>query len=216
MKKVLSLILAVVLTAALLPVSAFAADGEAARDIAIREANISGFLPPLVGSTPEYSYTLYIAEGEHYFILYQYWHDNTLGGDMFDEQTPFVADHTYSIGCILCPEEGYYFAEDCVFSFNGDPSLMDPEFLQTYYLFPDSYVVQTVAVAPVTSYEVPGDVDGDGEATAADALTVLRAAVGMIGLTDEEAGIADVNHDGTVNMTDALLILRFAMGLIQL
>lgn len=216
MKKTVSVILAALLLLALIPVSVFAGGEQAPKDVAIHEVNIEGFIPPVIGSTPEFSYTLYIPEGEPYYILYQYWHDNTTGGDMFLEQEPFVASHMYSIGCIVCPSAGYYFDDDCVFSFNGDPELMDPEFLHTYYLFPDSYVVQTVAVAPVESLVIPGDVDGDGEVSVGDALLALRAGMGLIELTDMQVEAADVNGDGEVTLSDALLVLRLAMGLISL
>ena len=56
-----------------------------------------------------------------------------------------------------------------------------------------------------------GDADGDGELEAADALAVMRYAMG-IGELDNLA-ICDINHDGVINLQDALLILRHTMGL---
>lgn len=212
MKKALSIILASLLIISLLPVSVFA---EAPKDIEIHEVNIEGFIPPVVGSCPADSYNLYVVEGQHYSILYSYWHDNTVGGDMFDEDVPFTADHMYSNGCIVCHEEGYAFAADCVFSFNGDTALVDPEYPQSYYLF-GALVVQSTPVAPVDpSAVLPGDADESGTVDINDALIVLRAAMELIELTPEQEAAADVNGDGAVDISDALLILRFSMGLIN-
>ncbi len=60
---------------------------------------------------------------------------------------------------------------------------------------------------------VPGDVDGDGEITAADALIVLRFSMGMADLPPEALGAADFDGDGEVTAADALLILRVSMGM---
>lgn len=57
----------------------------------------------------------------------------------------------------------------------------------------------------------PGDADGNGSVTSADALAVLRYVLGMAGGVNVSA--ADVNGDGAVDASDALLILRMAIGL---
>ena len=53
----------------------------------------------------------------------------------------------------------------------------------------------------------PGDVNGDGEITSADAVIVLQMAV-----CEERDSVADVNHDGSVTSLDALMILQAAAG----
>ena len=58
-----------------------------------------------------------------------------------------------------------------------------------------------------------GDIDGDGDITANDALTVLRASVGIAELTPEQFILADVDGDGDITANDALAILRFSVGL---
>ncbi len=215
MKKIVSLLIVSVLLLAPLTALAGGKAGAPSTDdvLLIHEVNIEGFRPPVIGSTPEYSYTLHVDEDLPYFIVYQYWHDNTLGSDMFDEQTPFLANHTYSIGCILAARDDCEFAEDCVFAFNGDPGLFDPEFFHEYYLWDNTYVVQTVAVAPISGETLPGDVNGDGEVAITDSLLALRAAMGLMELETGPAEAADVDGDGSVTLTDALTILRAAMGL---
>ena len=61
----------------------------------------------------------------------------------------------------------------------------------------------------------PGDVDGDGSVTAADARLALRAAVGLetYAAGSREALACDINGDGEITAEDARLILRTAVGL---
>ncbi len=58
-----------------------------------------------------------------------------------------------------------------------------------------------------------GDVDLDGEITAADARLALRSSVGLEVFTDEQMLCADFDGDGTVTAGDARLILRLSVGL---
>ena len=53
-----------------------------------------------------------------------------------------------------------------------------------------------------------GDVDNNGSVDSADALLVLRYAMGIATLTPNQLIVADVNGDGVVNSSDALAILR--------
>ena len=46
-----------------------------------------------------------------------------------------------------------------------------------------------------------------------DALYALRAALGIITLSNDEAALADFNGDGVIDTTDALLILRRALNI---
>lgn len=61
---------------------------------------------------------------------------------------------------------------------------------------------------------VLGDADGNGEVVLTDALIVLRAAMGIIPITDELASSCDVDFSGNITVADAVRILRFALGII--
>ncbi|MBO4563207.1 MAG: hypothetical protein J5772_06310 [Clostridia bacterium] len=61
--------------------------------------------------------------------------------------------------------------------------------------------------------DVPGDADGSGEVTSADALTVLRFALGLTDIPPTLIMLCDMDSDGEVTSADALAILRLAMGL---
>lgn len=59
----------------------------------------------------------------------------------------------------------------------------------------------------------PGDVDGDGRVTAADARLILRRSAQLIKFTMEQDALADVNKDGEVTAMDARIVLRVSAGL---
>lgn len=62
---------------------------------------------------------------------------------------------------------------------------------------------------------LPGDVDGDGKLSAADARLALRKSVGLEDYMDgsDEFIACDVDFDGKVSAADARLILRASVGL---
>jgi len=57
-----------------------------------------------------------------------------------------------------------------------------------------------------------GDVNNDGEVTAADAVIALQMAVGAVPTNEE----ADVNRDGAVTSLDALMIMQVVAGAITI
>lgn len=58
-----------------------------------------------------------------------------------------------------------------------------------------------------------GDLNSDGQITAADARLVLRASVGLEQFSEEQNKAADVNRDGTITAADARMVLRASVGL---
>lgn len=61
---------------------------------------------------------------------------------------------------------------------------------------------------------IPGDADGDGAVTVADALSVLRLSMGLVDASGLNEAAADMDGDGSVSVADALLTLRKAIGII--
>ena len=61
---------------------------------------------------------------------------------------------------------------------------------------------------------IPGDSDGDGTVTVADALIAMRYAMGLIGENELDLNAADMDGNGVVDVADALIILRMGMGLL--
>ena len=76
----------------------------------------------------------------------------------------------------------------------------------------DSFVV---SCCNVDAIPLPGDVDGDGELSAADARLTLRASVRLenYAVGTPEFSAADVNHDNVIGADDARSILRASVKL---
>ena len=61
---------------------------------------------------------------------------------------------------------------------------------------------------------VPGDIDGDGNVTALDAVQILQAVIGETTIdTYAQKAAGDVNGDGWVRADDAVSILRYSIGM---
>lgn len=60
-----------------------------------------------------------------------------------------------------------------------------------------------------------GDVDGDGDVTANDALLALQAATGKVTLSESALLAAEADGEGAVTANDALMILQYATKKIQ-
>ena len=71
----------------------------------------------------------------------------------------------------------------------------------------------STVTAVYTANGIMGDVDGDGNVSMADALTILRMAMDILPVENQQ--IADVDGDGFITSMDALLALRFAMHIEQ-
>ncbi|MBO6060812.1 MAG: hypothetical protein J6P98_01665 [Clostridia bacterium] len=65
----------------------------------------------------------------------------------------------------------------------------------------------------VTEPFAMGDIDYDHYLTALDALQILRASLGIVDLSRDQAELADINQNGEVDSDDALRVLRIAMNI---
>lgn len=61
---------------------------------------------------------------------------------------------------------------------------------------------------------LPGDVDGDGVISIADATVLQKYLAGSVQLDDSRKAVGDVNGDGTISVTDATLIQKYIVGVI--
>ena len=97
------------------------------------------------------------------------------------------------------PEDGEY---TFMWRFEKDPAVEDG--LDCAYIDNIAY----------SSGDIPllGDVDGDGDVDASDALLVLRYVLGLVSFDDNTLAIADVNNDGAADSLDVIIILRMALA----
>lgn len=64
------------------------------------------------------------------------------------------------------------------------------------------------------TFQLLGDVDGNGKVEAADAMLIAQYTLELTTLNATQLLVADVSHNGTVTMYDASLIAQFSKGII--
>lgn len=214
MKKTTALLLALLLTVCVLPLCAIAKAGNGTKDeIPIHEVFIRNLRAPIADRPMASLNSIAVDEDANYGIFYTYWYDNTAIEQTFDDSEPFDAAHMYSQGCLIGPNDGYYFADDCVFYFNGRAELADMNYLDEHPYFAGCYYIQSTAMECLEADPLFGDVNMNGGVEVTDALLALRYALAIIDLTPAQMVYADFDFDLDYDISDALLILRLAMGL---
>lgn len=68
-------------------------------------------------------------------------------------------------------------------------------------------------IARFSGGALPGDIDGSGSVSTADAITTLRLAMQLLDGGGMNTDAADMDGNGSITLADAILILRIAMGL---
>ena len=193
--------------------------GSEPEPIAIHEVWVDGWGTPVEGVAGIDHVFLTTPDGAPYYIIYGGWRDETDQQQMWSDEHVFIAGHEYSEGAQIWAEEGYYFAEDCVFHTNDGDEILDLEWC--YVDEADNYICYMNILPVVCEGEEPpvpemhGDVDLNGTVQVADAILALRYQMGLIGLTDEQLEQAEVNGVDGISLADSILILRYAMGLID-
>lgn len=61
----------------------------------------------------------------------------------------------------------------------------------------------------------PGDVNRDGRVSISDAMTIVRAAVGLVALDETEQAAADVSENGYVTCLDALIVASWVLDIVD-
>ena len=73
---------------------------------------------------------------------------------------------------------------------------------------------ETPTPTPTPSAEhESGDANLDNRIDLSDALIVLKAALGIQQLSDEQQAVCDMNNDDIIDLKDALLILKKALSI---
>ncbi len=129
-----------------------------------------------------------------------------------DETTP-LAPHTWKAATCtspaMCTVCGKTEGEMVPHQYEEDPD--DSRYSETTLVYKCKSCKKTllIAVQPKPAYE-KGDINKDGNVTAADARLALRMAAKIDPSTEEAVTLADMNNDAKLTAADARLILRKA------
>ena len=146
-----------------------------------------------------------------YFIVYGGWRDETDQQQMWNEDHVFMPEHWYSEGCQIWADEGYYFAEDCVFRTEDDRVHLDYEYCYVDEL--DDWICY-MNIEPILCI-LWGDAEHDNDVDSPDVLLLMRYCMDLVPAEDVYLDVCDVNADGDYTMADALLIMRKVLHLID-
>ena len=109
---------------------------------------------------------------------------------------------------------GHWRIEPNPAKINGDTAQVDFTVTQLFTGVPVKTQTVTLTVhAKGNGGTLPGDMDMDGDVTAADARIALRTTVGLEPKTELKLQLGDLDGDGDLTAADARLILRRAVGL---
>ena len=103
------------------------------------------------------------------------------------------------------PESAVRFGGDNVIAIKGYKALGQGGFRNWRPL------LTPLAVSSVAAEVMPGDANGDRQVTVADAVLVLRAALGQCELSTAQVLAGDIDCDGYLSVGDAVRILRMAL-----
>jgi hypothetical protein len=131
-----------------------------------------------------------------------------------DDGTMLTGSCSGACGAKVCSDGSRPDSYDWMSYYHCEPGHFTAEQSDFMRCMLDHEMVAYNAAPPSTSTTtlpppLCGDVTGDGDLTASDALGVLRAGVG---LTDCDPWVCDYNGSGGLSASDALAVLRAAVG----
>lgn len=75
-------------------------------------------------------------------------------------------------------------------------------------VLPGEYIPVSHVIVPV-SY---GDLDGDGEVSTFDLITLIKYICGYVDFNDQQLKYADLLKDGDINISDAVILRKYILG----
>ncbi|MBQ9575522.1 MAG: DUF2436 domain-containing protein [Muribaculaceae bacterium] len=127
-------------------------------DQAITAVYLNGYESPVEGENSQDHLNLSVPEGANYHIYVTSWSPEWWDNDVDDEFFgTFVGGTRYSVGATLEANDGYYFADDCVFYVNGSENLVDYNYTgvdEDYNTYAYVWTVPEVAGNETESYVI--------------------------------------------------------------
>lgn len=147
----------------------------------------------------------------------QYYHSGEVIGEALRWDEPY--DGNYFI------QNGYYLDNCCADGNGYGTALTDAQLRNqgSYAGFDfssvwtmqgnDNYPYAELRSNPHGGIALPGDIDGNGSVSVADAISTLRLSMGIMDGSGMNTDAADMDGNGNITLADAIVILRIAMGL---
>ena len=104
--------------------------------------------------------------------------------------------------------DGFY-SIDFEYSIQGNWN----DLYQGYIYDPVMFYFNERIIARFSGGLTPGDIDGNGNVSVADAISTLRLSMGILDGSGMNTDAADMDGNGSITIADAIVILRTAMGL---
>lgn len=108
--------------------------------------------------------------------------------------------------------EGFYYESGELLDEGYYDDMHDYYLLRGFYHSADD-LPQDRIIARFSGGFTPGDIDGNGSVSVADAISTLRLSMGISDGSGLNTDAADMDGNGSVTLADAIIILRMAMGL---
>lgn len=122
-----------------------------------------------------------------------------------------VANEVYSLDLTKATAEPVFFV-----GYTGEGSIYGLTVIGDYIYIgvANSYKEKEQLFYEYLGARKKGDVNGDGNISAEDALDILKNVVGLIEFDEVQKESADTTSEGEITSEDALLILKFVVGLV--
>lgn len=157
-----------------------------------------------------------------YSVECEYYRCYNAGSVLSEETAGAIVGKDLMNGSVF---ENCFYLDTCCENETGpglprsDAELMTPSCytdydLENVWTFPESGYPYASLVSCAPPLPLAGDSDGDGGITVADALGVLRMAMGILPVSSLDIFRSDTDGNGVIDVFDALTVLRTAMGVI--
>ena len=81
------------------------------------------------------------------------------------------------------------------------------------YIYESEGLLIGTIIARFSGGFTPGDIDGNGSVSAADAITTLRLSMQLLDGSGMNTDAADMDGNGAITIADAIMVLRVALGI---
>lgn len=179
-------------------------------DSVVSTVNIYDIGLPVAGEDPDFAFEVH--NPDKYSIERIWWYDSE--GVPLYEGDKFESGKEYQLELKLTTKK---YNGVSITKFDStevwlNNVLQNSNDVEVYFSKDTLHIIKTYTCGTTSSSSKIGDINGDTQINAADALLILQKVVGKIDFTEKEQTLADVDFNGEITTNDALLILQYNVG----